>query len=178
MENDDGKKVEKRMSPEYRAAMARYIPISTDPIDKYTPDWFKENMPAPKWPVIHIRKPGPIDIVNVMERQASEGLREGAGPSQETTEESPGVKEKNKRMFLLRMSQEAIRTWRERVEKFENLTDPNGHELKWCADDKGVITDACLNLVPWNLVLDVHMRYDALFDLTPMEKEGLESQPA
>jgi hypothetical protein len=177
---EEGKRVEKRMSPEYRAAMAGYIPISIDPIDRFTPDWCKEHLQTPKWPIVHIRKPGPLDIVQVMERQISEEAAKAKTIAAESAadQEISAVAERSKRLFLMRMGQEAIRTWRERVVKFENMTDAAGRELKWDADEKGVITDACLNALPWNMVTAVHFRYDSLFSLTEMEKEGLESQPA
>lgn len=184
MESPEEKPIIKReLTPEYKAAAAMYIPITTNPIDKFTPDFLKESLPREKWPVVFIRKPGSLDMVESMERTAIEvrkALREHIGdagdPPVETNPPSENEKAVLSKESIASVGREAIKTWRERVTRFENVTAYDRSELKWEEKD-GSITDSCLNMVPWRLLIEVHFRYDSLFSLTELEKEGLESKP-
>jgi len=181
--SEEGKRVEKRMSPEYRAALNRYIPITSDPIDRFTPAYLRAQYPQEKWPVIHIRKPGSLDLIAGMEADAALQKDSESQPQAVVGLESPteggeaAAPPKIKPSEVAALGREAVKTWRERVLKFENMVAFDGSQLTF-QEKGGVITDECLNQIPWQTFLAVHFRYNALFSLTDLEREGLELQPA
>ncbi len=153
--------VERKLSPREKAAMAGYIPLNTNPIDRFTPLFFKENYPAPEWPVFEILKPTPLDRVANMEAN-SEAVRAAfKGEAKEHEIDPAGV------------AREIYETAKEKLSGFSNYKSFSGEEIKFEAGNDKKITDDCLKRMGWQVLVDVRNRYFQLFELTVKELESL-----
>ncbi len=157
--------VERRFTPQQLAAMAGYIPLNTEPLDRFTPPLLKQILPVADWPVILILKPTPIDRVKSMERNS-----EAANAAARAVLSGEKPEEK---VDVVAFGKEVYETAKERIRGLENYRTLAGEEIAFQADPDGRISDECLRKLGWQLLVDVRNRYFDLFNLSPQELEGL-----
>lgn len=155
--------VERRLTPQEKAALGGWIPLDTEKMDRYTPAFFKENFPAPEWPVFEILKPRPSDRLRIMERN----------PELIQAQQKAVAEGKNPDVDPVKMAKEVYRTVRERLSGFSNYRTFRGQQIAFEKGDDGKISDACLDNLGESLIMDLYFRYMSLFNLTPRELEGL-----
>ncbi len=183
---------ERRLTPELRnAVMTGWIPIDTDPLDRFTPDFFKSD-DYPIKPVFVIRKPTQMDLMRSKQPESGklleqarkdfwelEGLAKLEAKVAEEKVKAWETTPEYQRMLAAALADAMAASCQGFLVGWEDWCDSHGNAIRFVAGRDGGPSPESLRILEraWSVMLAIHLRCQSLAHLSGLELDSFASSP-